>query len=478
MFMRKYCPHWIVSLTLLTSAGARADFPVHPCRQVDVKGWVAELPQDQASCPAPSAAWRMRSFKLDETRTLCSYEWKSSSSPTHVGLPHGLDYSADCMAVGVSTKDAPFHSQPDIPVSDNLADVEADFLDALDAPKLSIPIRASIALDFPTLAFIDAEPVPARVPQLGAIQHGNSLSTLAELLGGCDHVPCKFRQGWYGEPALFPFAYGQVVGSPLDTAQALDSAVAGLRPEAEQHIVYSIGLGFEADADCDALPNSPVVAALRESIRRAACANDAIVIAPVGNIRPDDVTIGMLYPAAFQNEQLVCDGVKQGRPLVAAISGVDGQLHPLSTSRANAQLMTIGGPWAHAGPPEERLNPRTASSVAVAAAGPLISLAWWMRPDLDAKQLLETLRHSGSDTQPSTKGSVLKVCPALRALCSDKKQGRCSELQSLCPARLEAKTPRMIVAPPAAAPAPSPGSTPLTSCVGRGQRLDPYDPGE
>jgi hypothetical protein len=382
------------------------------------------------------------------------------------------------MAIGVNRKQAAFVPQPALPNTFDIDAIEADFLDALDAPPSFAPQRTAIPSDYPTLAFIDALPVNVTSPQKGAIQHGNSLETLAGLLAGCDKQPCRFRYSWYGKAALFPYPGGKVVGSPLDSAESILNASEHFQAEQSEHLVLSIGLGFEPDGLCAAKPDSLVVQALREAIRRTACATGAIILAPVGNKRDDDVTRGMLYPAAFEKEELTCGGVKQGRPLVTAISGVDFALKPLATSRAVAELTTFGGPWAHAGDPDEQLNPSTASSVAVAAAGPAVALAWWLREDLDAEELLDALKAAGIAGRGGAANSrVIRVCSTLAKLCPNAQLGRCAELPKLCPFKLSSDTdglPPVVAGPDA----PSTSGTARPTCLGRGQRIEPSGPGE
>lgn len=449
-----------------------------PCRQSAVYGWVAELPETLAKCPKPSPHWALRTFPLDEasTGTLCSYEWRPDRVPTQVGLPSGLSYSPDCMAIGLARKQRPFESQPDAPTSADIAAIQAEYLAAIDAPRR--PTRAqALSADRPTLAFIDALPVPAEVPQNGSIQHGNALERIAELVGGCNDASCRFELGWFSPPALFPYPGGEVVGSPLDSADALLETLAFYRASPGEHLVLSLGLGFEADARCAALPDSPVVAALREAIRRTACETGAIVLAPVGNARADDVTTGMLYPAAFAEEELRCEGESQGRPLVVAISGVDVELRPLDSARAHAPLMTIGGPFAYEGKgPEEQLNPRTASSVAVAGAGPIVSIGWYLRPELDAAALVKALTKAGTASVPAVSGSrVIRACRTWAKLCTDKTAGRCGELAKLCSD--DRPPPLRAAARPHAAVTSAPSGEP-SQCIGRGQRIEPSGPGE
>lgn len=469
---------FVCGLSLTASLQAQARRP--PCRQGEVHGWVAELPKGLAQCPKPSAKWQLRTFPLNEaaTRTLCSYEWRPSSSPTKVGLPSGLEYSADCMAIGVARKQQPFVSQPDGPTSVDIAAVEENFLDAIDAPLRVSRAQTIAGSERPTLAFIDALPVQATVPQDGSIQHGNSLETLAKLIGLCTDRSCRFDFDWLGKPALFPYPRGEVAGSPLDSADSVLETLETYRADPGEHLVMSLGLGFEADARCASLPSSPVVSALREAIRRAACETDAIVLAPVGNKRGDDVTTGMLYPAAFAAEELHCHGVPQGRPLVVAVSGVDLELRPLESSRANAPLMTIGGPFAYEGNgPEEQLNPRTASSVAVAAAGPIVSIAWYLRPDLDAAGLTKALSKAG--TASGSGSRIIRACRTWEKLCSRKDAGRCSELPTLCSGvpTVTGLELQPIAAAKASAP-PAPTGIEPDYCLGRGQRIEPSGPGE
>lgn len=477
----------MVAALVLTAFEVRADGVVKPpsCRQDAIYGWVASLPTAKVgrTCPAPSSAWKIRGFPLDPagTRTLCSYEWKLASTPTMAGLPAGLDYQPDCMAIGLDRKGAALPLLPAAATTVDLDAMQADYLDALDAPPSFTPLRAAIASDYPTLAFIDALPIDVTSPQKGALQHGNSLETLAGLLAGCDHAPCRFRYTWYDQAALFPYPGGKVVGSPLDSAESALNALKHFKTEQSEHLVLSIGLGFEPDPACHATSNSLVVKALREALRRTACETDAIILAPVGNKRDDDVTTGKLYPAAFDSEELRCDGVPQGRPLVTAISGVDLWLKPLASSRAVAKLVTFGGPWAYAGDgPDEQLNPSTASSVAVAAAGPAVALAWWLRDDLDALTLLALLKKAGiAGRGDAATSSVIRVCSVLEKLCVGGKPGRCAELPKLCPHKLTAPLdglPLPAAEPRPAAPGPSGGAR--KTCLGRGQRIEPSGPGE
>jgi hypothetical protein len=468
---------------LSTTSPAQAQTRQTPCRQSDVYGWVAELPATLMSCPVPSQAWALRSFPLDASsrRTLCSYEWTPSSEPTLVGLPKGLHYTPDCMAIGVHQKQLGFQSQtaPALPASVDIAEIQENFLDALDAPRAITPLRAALTKDAPTLGFIDALPVAAPAPQLGAVQHGNSLATLATLLGGCNKAPCRFRFSWHEQPALFPYPGGKVVGSPLDSAQAIAKARHDFLLGPSPHLVIEIGLGFEPDERCAAMPDSPVVVALREAIRRTACDTGAIILAPVGNTRNDDVSTGMLYPAKFVDEELVCNGVAQGRPLVTAFSGVDMQLRPLASSRAIADLATFGGPWAYAGDGlDDQLNPSTASSVAVAAAAPIISLAWSLRPDLDAQGLLSALDQAGvAGKGRAANSSIIRACATLEKLCADSSQGHCTDFATLCPANRN-PGPRLPLTAAATTPAADSGTFPREVCLGRGQRIEPSGPGE
>lgn len=476
----------VIAALILTVFEVHAQAIAKPprCRQDLIHGWVASLPTSKTTktCPAASAAWKLRSFPLDAagTRTLCSYEWKLASDPTKVGLPAGLDYQPDCMAIGVHRKELAFAPQPAPATTADIDEIEADFLDALDAPASFTPLRAAISSEYPTLAFIDALPIAVTSPQKGALQHGNSLQTLAGLLAGCDHAPCRFRYTWYDKAALFPYPGGKVVGSPLDSAESVLNALKHFNTEQSEHLVLSIGLGFEPDSLCHASSNSLVVQALREAIRRTACETDAIILAPVGNKRDDDVTTDMLYPARFETEELRCDGKLQGRPLVTAISGVDLWLKPLASSRAVAKLVTFGGPWAYAGDGlDEQLNPSTASSVAVAGAGPAFALAWWLRDDLDAQGLLKALKKAGiAGRGDAAASSVIRVCSSLKKLCSSN-VGRCAELPKLCPHNL--KNPLDGLPLPAAEPRPAaPGPSGFTrpTCLGRGQRIEPSGPGE
>jgi hypothetical protein len=469
-----------VCASSLTASSLQAQARHPPCRQSEVFGWVAELPKKLAQCPKPNANWKLRTFPLDEgtTRKLCSYEWRPSSTPTKAGLPSGLEYSADCMAIGVALKEQPFVSQPDGPTSEDVAAVEEDFLDAIDAPLRMSRAQTIAGDERPVLAFIDALPVQASVPQDGSIQHGNSLQRLAKLIGLCTDRSCRFDFDWLGKPALYPYPRGEVAGSPLDSADSVLETIGSYRANPGENLVISLGLGFEAEARCASLPKSPVVSALREAIRRAACETGAIVLAPVGNKRGDDVTTGMLYPAAFAAEELHCNGVPRGRPLVVAISGVDLELHPLESSRANAPLMTIGGPFAYEGKGlDEQLNPRTASSVAVAAAGPIVSIAWYLRPDLDAAGLIKALSKAGT---PSGSSRIIRACRTWEKLCSNKQLGRCSDLATLCSGvpSVSGLEVQPIAAPRATAPQSSVTGAQPDYCLGRGQRIEPSGPGE
>lgn len=466
------------------------------CRQSEVFGWVATLPQAHVtSCPAPSRRWQLQTFALDAeaARTLCRYEWQGTGTPTRTTLPIGLEYTPDCMAIGVRAKRRAPADQPD-PQSRTDAELEtlqAQYLAAVDAPVSrdgSLP--RPVTDGHPSLVFIDALPSLATGPQAGSLQHGNSLAAVARLLGGaerCTEQPCRFRFGWYGRPALFPNDSAEVVGSPLDSAHAISTALTAFERGDGEHLVLSMGLGFEADAKCAALPDSPVVQALREAIRKAACEADAVVLAPVGNQRPDDVTHGMLYPAAFEAQELVCDGEPQGRPLVVAVSGVDLERRPLPSSRASARWMTIGGPFAHpANEPSDRLMPRQASSVAVATSGPVLALGWWLRPDLQAKDLIDGLFAGAVPAVPNVPGSrVIEACASLAALCGDPSLERCAALSAMCPEPKPAPgfSPAILGVLRPAAPAERLHATPQqvsvepSSCVGRGQRIDPSFPG-
>lgn len=464
----------------LSASSLQAQARLSPCRQSEVFGWVAELPKKLAKCPKPSANWQLRTFPLNEdaTRKLCSYEWRPNRTPTKAGLPSGLEYSADCMAIGVALKQQPFESQPDGPTSADIAATEDDYLDAIDAPLRVSRAQTIVGSERPVLAFIDALPVQAPVPQDGSIQHGNSLQTLAKLIGLCTDSACRFDFDWLGKPALYPYPRGEVAGSPMDSTESILTSLENYLADPGENLVMILGLGFEADARCASLPKSPVVSALREAIRRTACETGAIVLAPVGNKRGDDVTTGMLYPAAFSAEELQCNGVPQGRPLVVAISGVDLELQPLESSRANAPLMTIGGPFAYEGNgPEEQLNPRTASSVAVAAAGPIVSIAWYLRPDLDAAELIKALSKAGTASGSSR---IIRACRTWEKLCSNKQLGRCSDLASLCSGVTSVSGVELqpLAAPRAAASQTSATGAEPNYCLGRGQRIEPSGPGE
>lgn len=203
-----------------------------------------------------------------------------------------------------------------------------------------------------------------------------------------------------------------------------------VRPD---HLVLNLSLGWDGErfGGREDLSEGVAIPSIYETLRIAA-ANDILVFAAAGNERPgpDGAAELPLLPAGWQAEGPWRRGQAHGRPLVRAVSGVDGRDHPLVNTRARgeAPLVAYGD---HAVVPDiadgrVHTGALTGTSVSTAVVSTIAALVWSQSSGLSAGGVMDRLAASAPaiPRRPdfaSSGGEVRRIslCPTLAAVCPE-----------------------------------------------------------
>ena len=406
--------------------------PAPVCLGLHVYRWL--LP-NAARCPRAGHGWAPSQPFADASNWLsavCVYDWVGPDFPTPATLPKVSGLTPDCQAVPVEKLSADREADPGLPAETHPA-LRGAFLDALDAPQwTAAALRTLGTSELTRLAILDAKPLASATPLRGSVQHGNYAEGLMRELGCAGRV-CAFEPASY--PALYPSGL-EVVGSAFDSALQAYRALRDYQGSTAAHLVLSLGLGFDLEQGCGLSVNSLNVSVLRAVLSLAACEADALIVAPVGNTRVQQTATGPMYPAAWADFAVQCEHGGPSRPLVTAVSGVDGLLTPLASSRAHARFMLAANHAVVNDPVSlSLLAPRSGSSIAAGGGATAFALAWSLRPELSASALLDLVDDAKTATQPAIAGAgVLHICSTLQALCAGNSSQRCQVVGPICTA--------------------------------------------
>lgn len=395
--------------------------------------WVGALPAGGA-CPDPGPGWEKSRLISDPAapaslRRYCVYEWEGGASggPDLGDLPSGAAtwLDRDCFA-SVGQSDA--------------SDVEAivrPILTAAQETQLEIPATSSLTGTAVDVMILDTWASPANH---GRSLHGFAMAGIVESVacGALGNAPCPIQAlpslalDRYGPDRTVDPVHGGHYGSQSQLVRAIYEAVNG--PNGG-HVVLNISAGWDDRYnDSTAYPGqlSQPVTAVRDALEYAAC-QGALVITAAGNATGGpDPGERPIYPAAF--EQLPAPAcVGTDRPLVYAVSGVDGTDSPLPNARplARAKLAApafavpsrkeIGGSVVAAGP-------YTGSSVAAAEVSAIAALVWSLEPALAAGEVMDVIRSSGVALDEDAEFCLAPPCGRV------KRASVCRTLNALRPA--------------------------------------------
>ena len=300
------------------------------------------------------------------------------------------------------------------------------------------------------LTFLDTEPTGDDIPASNSLRtslHGYSLMQIAGHLAGGDGqnepavqiasrlaLPVLKLDTTSGKVIQKSESSGGVLGTFADLARALRREIvvwkARPRPLPEQHLVINLSLGWDGEklGGWDEVGDmSPEVRLVYDTLQFAAHEN-VLVIAAAGNERLDPDSTGKpLLPAGWEGratpERRWKWWRREAKPLIYAVSGVDGRDNPLVNTRALGEAPRVT--YADHVVVRDLQNPNrvtstlTGTSVASAVASTAAALIWQYRPELKPAEVMKLLDASGrklprpADFATKDKVRRLALCSAL-----------------------------------------------------------------
>lgn len=320
------------------------------------------------------------------------------------------------------------------------------------------------------LALLDSQPTGEGLPRsAGNSEHGYTLAHVAGQLnrGQGDGRPGPVQIATRLALPVVGFADGEVRvdlkrggfrGTYRDLTRAIWDEIVhwktGPSPRA-RHLVLNLSLGWDGVRLGDWIPErnglgrgvpldamTPDTLAVYQALDFAADLG-VLVIAAAGNEQPGpEATVQPFLPAAWESQERRPqpwwswpwwggERQRRHRPLVYAVSGVDGQGHPLVNTRALGEAPRVAyADHAVVSDGAGYTATLTGTSVATTVVATAAALAWSYRPGLEAGELMQLLDRSGDAlprfpnfTAPSVRspGPVRRIalCPALMQICPD-----------------------------------------------------------
>jgi hypothetical protein len=314
------------------------------------------------------------------------------------------------------------------------------FSDQVQLPKAPLKAGAQPV----RLAFLDSQPTGdgvAHAPATGKPYHGYALTNIAgELVRGWQGERPSVQIGSQLTLPLVEFdpvlgielkrdeTSGGFRGTYVDLAQAILDEIAGWQKSGRaQHLVLNLSVGWDGEkfggweSRTEDMPQG--VQAVYEALQVAAD-QGVLVIAAAGNeLSGPNPTTRPLLPGGWES--------LGPKPLVYAVSGVDGQGYPLVNTRLKGEAPRVA--YAdHVVVPDFYLYPHqptatlTGTSVSTAVVATTAALVWSYRPGLTSGEVMDLLAKSADalgrapDFPPSTPGSVRRIslCKALQQACA------------------------------------------------------------
>jgi hypothetical protein len=315
-------------------------------------------------------------------------------------------------------------------------------------PAIARPPRGR-ATDSPRvrLAVVDTQPDGDGVPAAkakGKSDHGYTLLHLAGDLACKPEVPCAIRiasrlampvvsfdavQGKEGFGTSPP--NGGFRGTFADLSKALWEEIKQ-RPRPER-LVLNLSLGWDGQKFGGWEENPEKMPAEVRAVYTAldlAAERGILVIAAAGNeLTGSDSTEQPLLPAGWESRARP----GKDRPLVYAVSGIDGRDHPLVSTRTQGEAARVAYADHVVVPdpsdPTGRTATLTGTSVAAAVVSTTAALVWSYHPELTAAEVMDLLAQAGKDLgrkpdfafpSGSMSASVRRIslCQAIQKVCT------------------------------------------------------------
>ncbi len=289
--------------------------------------------------------------------------------------------------------------------------------------QVQVPILPIAGTSQVRLAFLDTQPntgtdtstcrPPGSPPPETSVipLHGYTLINIAEhLTGGNDDssvqifsrlaLPVERFDHAEKEPEIDETC-GGVRGTFKDLADAIVNEIDAWKqqPEASRppHLVLNLSLGWDGEKlggwQQEFKDMSPDVQLVYRALQSAAD-QGVLVIAAAGNERPGvGATENPLLPAGWETLP------KEAKPLVYAVSGVDGKGHPLVNTRARGEAPRVAYADHVVVPdldnPTQPTATLTGTSVATAVVSTTAAAVWSHRPGLEPAEVMRILSKSG-----------------------------------------------------------------------------------
>ncbi|MCB9647466.1 MAG: S8 family serine peptidase [Deltaproteobacteria bacterium] len=405
------------------------------------------------ACPAaPDGRWkRSRVFQhsgASELTSFCVYDWQDNTTAPRVDrLPPGGWLSPECLSV--TPYSHPYATR-------NAALLEAAFMAQIEAVALSpSPYPAS------KVVVVDTA-VDGGFPNGddGRSDHGRAVGAVVRNLacpsfgaggGGClADVATELATPMRDDGVQFrpDPAAGGFVGRPSDIAAAIhDGLHRALSGPPGAPIIINLSLGWDRRWGGSREPGAPPLSASLDAVHAAleeASCYGALVIAAAGNAPGGpDAEAGAAFPASWEREPAPvtarclalgapapATGSATYRPLLYAISAVDGADEPLANERrgGRARLVAPGGHVTVSQAPSYRSETYSGSSMSAAATSAAAAAVWAYRPSLNAHEIMRVVFDSAvplsGDSEVCLGGPPcadgvrrVSVCRAVAAAC-------------------------------------------------------------
>ena len=401
----------------------RVDTEARRAAAVDTR-WIGMTRPLHRSCPVPATAnWTVRPLvPLDKlSRELqasvrkagldrfCVYDYHGQKP--HPKLPQEvvrrLRPGAEPDRVAMATS------------ADSLGDIAwhpfyQRFLDQVRMPVPASPSLKASNQSSVRLAFLDSQPTGvgvAKPPEPGKPDHGYALTNIAgQLVGSAQGknsssvqivsrliLPVVRFDPSTGAELERDEIHGGFRGTYTDLAQAILDEIAGWQPSpagGPQHLVLNLSVGWDSEKFGGSEPNltdMPVEVQAVYSALQTAADQGVLVLAAAGNELSGPSPTGKpLLPGGWES--------RGPKPVVYAVSGVDGRDHPLVNTRSQGEAPRVA--YAdHVTVPDihnikQHTPTMTGTSIATAVVSTTAALVWSYHPELPPAGVMQLLSNS------------------------------------------------------------------------------------
>lgn len=437
--MKRYCAGFagfvVLGLNACATALPRPVPPETPARREAAvsERWIGVTKAWVPGCPAPAtgSGWKVAPLYPGDSKL--AQRWSARKA----GLNRFCVYEH-------SGPSAPPSKLPEA-ITDRLRSVERDRVVLAGSASLEELTWAPFAQRFesqvliPTeplplegtpprvrLAFLDSQPSESEVPrEPGASSHGYNLAHIAGHLARSNGVhSCALEIGSRLALPLIEFdprsgtetrgERGGYRGSYHDLTRAiLDEVDAWMARGKPSRLVLNLSVGWDGEKMGDWGPFEDMTPDAQGVYRALDFAADqgVLLLAAAGNaLAGPDPTTQPFLPAGWESLQRLRhpwwswpwwprNRQRREGPLVYAVSGVDGQGHPLVNTRTRGEAPRVAYADHVAVPqfyePDRHTATMTGTSVATAVVSTTAALVWNYRPELEAWEVMALLSESG-----------------------------------------------------------------------------------